>query len=191
MTTRIVVTGPESTGKTTLAQELATALGAPMTLEAARLFAESSSVPLSAATVEPIARLSMRLEDEALTEDRPRILVRDTDLVSTVVYARHYYGGVPGWIVTEASARRADFYLLCRPDLPWVADGVRDRPHHRQAMFDAFADSLRDIGARVETIGGTGTTRLSAALGAARAFLATAPDDPSYRPHGRDAPRTP
>jgi nicotinamide riboside kinase len=119
-----VLTGPESTGKTTLAAALAARFDAPWTREAARLFAESSSVPLSAATVEPIARLSIQMEDAALATT-PELLVRDTDLVSTVVYARHYYGEVAEWIKEEARARRGDLYLLCLPDLAWEQDGVR------------------------------------------------------------------
>lgn len=170
-TRRIVLTGPECSGKTTLAAALASVLGAPWTPEAAREVAEASGGELSAATVEPIARLSMALEDAALAA-RPPVLVRDTDLVSTVVYARHYYGAVPAWLEEEARARRADLYLLCRPDLPWTPDGVRDRPMHREALLADFRAALAAIGARVVEIHGTGPARLAAASAAARAALA-------------------
>lgn len=168
---RVVLTGPECSGKTTLAAGLARHLGAPWTPEAARRFAESHPEPLSAATVAPIARLSMRLEDEAAAAG-PRILVRDTDLVSTVVYSRHYYGTVEPWIETEARARLADLYLLCRPDLPWHADGVRDRPVGREALFDEFRRILDAYGARVVEIGGEGEARTTAARAAVDAWTA-------------------
>ena len=106
-TRRVVLIGPESTGKTTLATEVAGRLRAPWTPESARLIAESTPEPLSAATIEPIARRCIALEDAALAT-HPSLLIRDTDLVSTVVYARHYYGHCPAWIEAEAQARLGD-----------------------------------------------------------------------------------
>jgi len=162
---RVVLIGPECTGKTTLARGLAAALGAPWTPEAARLVAEASLAPLSAATVEPIATLAIALDDAARATAAP-CLVHDTDLVSTVVYTRHYYGDCPGWIVDEARARRADRYLLCLPDLPWLGDGVRDRPGARHELFRAFLEALDTIGARPALVSGTGAGRLAAARAA-------------------------
>lgn len=131
MTQRIVLTGPEATGKTTLAAALARRLGAPWLPEASRAYAEEVKRELVAADVESIATRTMRAEDAALAT-HPPLLVLDTDLISTVVYARHYYGGSPGWVEDAARARRGDLYLLCAPDLPWTADGVRDRPANRE-----------------------------------------------------------
>lgn len=166
MTTRLVLTGPESTGKTTLARALAAELKAPCIPEASRLLAEAMAPQtLSAATVEPIARLGMRLADEALAL-APTYAVFDTDLASTVVYARHYYGSCPAWIVEEARRRRADVYLLCLPDLPWEADGIRDQPAARDTLLSAFRAVLREIGANAVEIHGVGEARLSAARAA-------------------------
>jgi nicotinamide riboside kinase len=169
-----VLTGPESTGKTTLARTLAWELSAPWTPDAARLFAESHEAPLSAATVAPIARLCMSLEDDA-RRTAPALIIRDTDLVSTVVYARHYYGQCPAWIVQEARERRGELYLLCTPDLPWEADGVRDRPDDRDAMFKAFTDTVAELvddPTRVRVIRGLGDARLEAVRNATQDWLA-------------------
>lgn len=172
---RVVLIGPEASGKTTLARELATEFGAPWTPEAARLFAESSLEPLSLSTVAPIARLSMRLDDEALAAlasavGPAALLIRDTDLVSTVVYSRHYYATVEPWIVTEARARRGDLYLLCRPDLPWLPDGIRDRPTHRERLFEDFRSELSAMDARVVVVEGQGEARRHAARAAVTAL---------------------
>ncbi|MCE9603071.1 MAG: ATP-binding protein [Gemmatimonadetes bacterium] len=169
--TRIVLTGPECSGKTTLAAVLAAHFDAPWVPEAARRFVETVPGDLSAATVEPIARLAMRLEDDALRA-APPLLFRDTDLVSTVVYARHYYGGCPAWIEREALARRADLYLLGRPDLPWAPDGVRDRPLQREELFEEFARALVAIDARVVEVSGEGSARVALAERAVGALLA-------------------
>lgn len=164
---RVVLIGPEASGKTSLAAALAAHFGAPLTLEAARLFAEARAEPLAATTVEPIARLSMRLEDEALAAvPPPSLLVRDTDLLSTVVYARHYYGSAAPWIEAEARARLGDLYLLCAPDLPWSADGVRDRPTQRDELFAVFRAALTEFGAPFVEIRGGRDARLRAALSA-------------------------
>ena len=173
MTTRLVVTGPESTGKTTLARDLATMLGAPFVAEASRAYAEevrAHGKDLGASDVEPIARRQMEDEDTAL-RDHPRVVVLDTDLISTVVYARHYYGACPAWIEKTARARLGALYLLCATDIPWAADGVRYRPAARGEIHALFASTLSEFGARVVPVSGLGPSRLREASGALRTAL--------------------
>lgn len=137
--TRICVTGPECTGKTTLAQRLAAQLGVDWVPEAARLYAERIGRELTVDDVEPIAREHIALSDAA----GKGLVVLDTDLVSTAVYGRYYYGFTSPWVEAEATTRLADLYLLCDVDVPWVPDGIRDRPAQRESIFDKFAAELR------------------------------------------------
>ena len=167
MTYHVVLTGPESSGKTSLAAHLSAAFAAPWVPEASRRFVETDPRPLSAETVEPIARLAMALDDAARST-APALLIHDTDLVSTVVYARHYYGACPPWIFAEAKARRADLYLLCLPDLPWEADGVRDRPTQRTELLALFRETLQAVDALYTVIGGLDDARRNAAESALR-----------------------
>ena len=182
---RVVVTGSESTGKTTLARQLAEALGTSWVPEYARTYAEQVQRPLTDADVVPIARGQAAAEDAAIADWRAtwaqhplaRIsvadappLVLDTDLVSTTVYAEHYYGACPPAVLQEARERLAPLYLLCLPDLPWHPDGVRDQPAARRQLHDAFVARLREFGARVLPVEGSGATRLQVALAAVRGW---------------------
>ena len=141
----VCVTGPESTGKTTLAGRLAELANTEWVPEASRAYAERKGSELLDSDVEPIAREHIGLIDTASVRERvagARLLVLDTDLLSTVIYARHYYGHVPAWIERAERARRADLYLLCDIDVPWIPDGIRDRPAKREEMFGLFHEAL-------------------------------------------------
>lgn len=171
---RVVVTGPECTGKTTLARQLAAYYNASWVAEYARTFVQQRQSPPTADDVEAIATGQMRLEDEAVAAG-PSLLILDTDLISTVVYARHYYGEVPGWIELEARRRRGDLYLLAGIDVPWAADGMqRDRPADRAGMQELFREALAERGATVRELQGNAPRRLSAAVEAIEALLDSA-----------------
>lgn len=169
---RVVVTGSESTGKTTLAGQLALALATLWVPEFSREYAEQAQRELTAADVAPIARGQMRGEEEGMdawrtrfaSHEAPPPLILDTDLVSTTVYAEHYYGHCPAWIMEAAWERRGDLYLLCAPDLPWVADGVRDQAQMRASLDAAFRARLGEFGVAVEEVPGPGAQRLERAL---------------------------
>lgn len=151
---RVVVTGSECTGKTSLARFLARRYDAPWVPEFSRAYAEAKAGALTADDVEPIARGTLDAEAR-LTTPAGGLLILDTDLVSTVVYARHYYGACPGWIEREAAARRADLHLLCHVDVPWEDDEIRDRPHLREQLHALFHQQLVRLGAPIVHVFGT------------------------------------
>ncbi len=141
---RIVVTGSECTGKTTLASELAKHYGTNFVAEFARRFVAAKSAPPEYADVELIARGQIELEDE-LAARSPTPLILDTDLLSTLVYSRHYYGDCPAWIRTALHARAGQLYLLADIDVPWAPDGQqRDRGERREEMRGLFRQALID-----------------------------------------------
>lgn len=164
---RVVVTGSESTGKTTLARGLAARFRTAWAEEAARAVAEQKRGGLGPEDVPAIARAHVALAEEAERAAREAgagLVVFDQDLLSTVVYARHYYGSCPAWIERLAAERLADLYLLCLPDLPWEADGIRDRPAARAEIHALFEAALEAAGARVVEVGGSGAARTAAAV---------------------------
>ncbi|HET7232591.1 MAG TPA: ATP-binding protein [Longimicrobium sp.] len=187
---RVVVTGSESTGKTTLAERLAEHYGTICVPEFSRAYAQSAGRELTADDVEPIARGQLANERRAEL-DANRLLVLDTDVLSTVVYGTHYYGDAPAWISETLREHPADLYLLCDIDVPWVADPARDRGHMRPEMHALFVDAVRGTGVSFVLIRGGWEERFRVAVDAIDALLAragidadgAAPLPPAPSPH--------
>jgi NadR type nicotinamide-nucleotide adenylyltransferase len=160
---RVCLIGPECTGKTTLAGRLARELGAPWVREYARQYAEARGNELGPDDVEPIARGQMALDDAV---GDAGLVIRDTDLISTVVYARHYYGACPSWIEEEARRRRAGLYLLMDTDVAWEPDAARDAGGDvREDLFDAFRAALDEFETRWEIVSGDWDERWERVVG--------------------------
>lgn len=173
---KIVLTGGECTGKTTLARVLAEHHGTAWVPESAREAALAKAGLLGPEDVAPIARAHVVAADAALREAtrhaRPAVFF-DQDLLSTVVYARHYYGDCPPWIQRLAAERLGDLYILCNPDLPWTPDPARDRSDRREEMHGLFAAALAEAGARVAEVAGQGAEREARAEAAVAEVLAS------------------
>lgn len=169
---RVTATGSESTGKTWLAQRLARRFATVWVPEFSREYLMHKAAPLDASDVEPIARGQMNLEEEILRRAR-ELAILDADLVSTVVYAKHYYGSCPAWVEHSARKRLADLYLLCDIDVPWVADAARDRPDARHEIHAAFVEHLKRYGAKYTLVRGSWEERETAAVSAVEALLAS------------------
>lgn len=178
---RIVAIGSESTGKTDLVEWLGRELVLPWSAEYAREYAlaRGGSAALRAADVDPIARGQLALEARAIAAaaDRPEPLVlHDTDLLSTAVYATAYYGDavLPRWLHEALAVRAPALYLLCDIDVAWHADPVRDDAADRAAMQRRFVDALEARGAAYVTIRGSEAVRRSLAREAIARLVAGA-----------------
>ena len=128
-------------------QALAKRFRAVFSTEGARNYLNQVQRPLSFSDVEPIAHRQVSLEREAL-EQAEKLVILDTDLLSTMIYSHHYYGQCKSWIVEMAESRIANLYLLCDIDVPWTEDGLqRDQgqPEQRTQVHQAFILSLIHI----------------------------------------------
>ena len=164
--TRIVLTGSESVGKTTLGVQLAAHYGVACVPEFVRDYAAAKGAPLDFRDHGPIAKGQIALEDAQISAAIARgdtLLLQDTDLVSTVVYCHHYFGRCPDVIEQAAIARRATHYLLLDIDVPWIADGVRDREDRRHEVQALFRATLARFHATVTVVQGTWEQRLATA----------------------------
>jgi nicotinamide riboside kinase len=179
---RVVLIGPECTGKTTLARELARRYGVEWVPEFARTFVEATRRPVRFEDVDAIGRGQQAAEDRA-RRDRSRLLVLDTDLVSTCVYSRHYYGDCPPWIEEAVPGRLSDLYLLLATDVPWVPEGyLREQPERREELYARFRQTLAELGARVVEVRGTWEQRRATAIAAIDALLEADGQDASPSP---------
>ena len=170
---RVCLIGAECTGKTRLAEDLARHFATVCVPEYAREYAERVARPLTYMDVGAIAEGQIALNESATRDARPatRVIILDTDLISTVVYSRHHYGHCPEWIEREARNRRADLYLLLDIDVPWVADPARDSGERRDQLHDEFRETLEEFEARYELVSGEWKERLRHAIRAIEATL--------------------
>jgi NadR type nicotinamide-nucleotide adenylyltransferase len=162
---RVVVYGAESTGKTTLAAELAAHFGTVWVPEYAREHLDRKGPPVELADMEPIARGQIAAEDR-LARAANRVLFCDTDLATTAIYSEAYFGVCADWICAQAAARRYDLYLFCDIDAPWVDDRWRDFGHRRAELYARFAAALKGREAPVVPIRGPWSDRLARAIAA-------------------------
>jgi len=161
---RIVLTGAECTGKSTLAKALAAELGEPWSGEYVRTHVEQLDRALEARDLEPIARAQLRYEDEAYAK-ASKYVVHDTNILSSILYAKHYFDVSIPW-VDETFAKREYFrYFLCLPDIPWIADpGQRESPQERLELHGVFVSTLERHNIAYTLLEGTLENRLKRVL---------------------------
>jgi NadR type nicotinamide-nucleotide adenylyltransferase len=169
---RVAIVGAESTGKTTLAQALAAHFGTVCVPEFARDYLSARGGQCSPADMPIIAANQSRLEDE-YAHLANRLLVCDTDLLTTQLWHEHYFGDCPPNLLQLSRERVAHLYLLCGPDAPWVADGLRDSPGHRGWFHRRFLEELERRGLPYRLISGCPEARIGQGVVAVQALLET------------------
>ena len=133
---RVGIIGPESTGKSTLANYLAHRYNGVLIPEYARDYMENlaPSYEYTYNDVEAIARYQVQ-QMQSLTDG---ILVFDTELIITKVWFLHKFGKCPDFVEQALRDFPMDVYLLCYPDMPWQPDPVRENPNIRDYLFDWY-----------------------------------------------------
>jgi nicotinamide riboside kinase len=157
----ITVSGPESSGKTTLTQQLATSLGWTPVAEFAREVL-SGKEQYSEADVVRIGLTQRRLIEEALRA-RTRVLA-DTDLLTIRIWMEERFGACPEWLMQLHRRQRPDLCLLCAPDLPWEPDPLRENPHDRERLLERHLELLHELQVPYRLVTGSGEARWESAL---------------------------
>lgn len=170
---RIVISGPESSGKTTLAEALAHHYGTVCAREMARPYLEvkkRSGITVGYAEEDllSIARSQVEEEDRvgaSIDIDAPRILFCDTDLITIRIWGEEKYGRSDPWIAQQTEQRPYDLWFLCAPDMPWEPDPLRENPHDRDRLFDVYERTLMRLGKPYMVLRGTHEERMRTAMG--------------------------
>ncbi|PCI07840.1 MAG: nicotinate-nucleotide adenylyltransferase [Flavobacteriaceae bacterium] len=165
---KVVLFGPESTGKTTLSRQLAVHYNTVWAPEYAREYLQKKwNNERSTCTNKDLIKIAigqMEIENR-LSKKADRVLICDTDLLETKVYSESYYGGfVDSELNKYALENQYDLYFLTYIDTPWEADDLRDKPNERQEMFDTFKNALKKYNRPYITLKGDKTTRLQTAV---------------------------
>ncbi len=143
---KVVLFGPESTGKTTLSRQLARHYNSVWVPEYAREYLQdkwnNERKTCQPEDLLPIAIGQMKLENQ-LAQKTNNVLICDTDLLETKVYSEEYYSGTCDPLIEKAAKDNTyDLYFLTYIDVPWEKDDLRDKPFEREAMFKAFEKAL-------------------------------------------------
>jgi NadR type nicotinamide-nucleotide adenylyltransferase len=141
---RISLTGPESTGKSTLAAQLAAHYGTVFVPEVARTYLEENGPQYTLADLEVIAQGQLDAEEAAATHAN-QLLFCDTDLLVIKIWAENAFGTCPAWVLAELAQPRYALTLLLGIDLPWEADPLREHPEpaQRQHFYNLYRAELQ------------------------------------------------
>ncbi len=158
---KIVLTGPEASGKTTLARSLAQHFQTFWTPEYARFYLTRLNRTYTFEDLEVIARGQLQWQWAYEKLDR-RYLFLDTHMLVLRVWSEVRFGKTAPFIREQLRADRVDFYLLCKPDLAWTFDPLRENPHDRDALYLRYREHLDQLAVPYAEIQGV---RLSERLG--------------------------
>lgn len=159
---RIVLTGAESSGKSTLTRQLGERFKIPYALEFARVYLEEHGPEYDLDLLTTMRSLHCEYQSGQVPPNAP-LGMFDTDLINYKIWAEEVFGYCPQEILDGIERESSHVYLLCAPDLPWEPDPLRENPHDRARLFELHRKEIERLGRRYEIIRGTGDKRLACA----------------------------
>lgn len=163
MLKKVVITGPESSGKTTLAQQLAEVLDCHWVPEFAREYLDGIDRDYRESDLLLIAKGQIKLED-SFSIKADQYLICDTDLLTIKIWSEYKYQCCDPFILNELENRIYELYFLCTPDVPWQPDPIRENPNDRDQLFIRYEEELLFYKKNYIIIKGTEQQRLQNAL---------------------------
>jgi len=166
---RVVICGPESTGKSTMTRNLAAHFKTNFVDEFARDFLQNKwnnkQEVCSKEDLLEIAKGQIELENLKIKKSS-KLIFCDTNILTTIAWSKtHFNEFCDPWIQRKAKTLKYDYYLILNTDIPWVRDDLRDRPKDREKMFLAHKKELDYASVDYDIINGSDfQKRLCAAI---------------------------
>ena len=160
----IVITGAESTGKSTLTERLANHFEVPFIPEIAREYVENLNRKYTYSDVETIAKMQITRFNSILESDAPYIFV-DTWLIVTKIWFEFVFKKTPDWLINEILKTKIDLFLVCDIDLPWIYDPVRENGgKNRKILQEKYIENITEFNFDYKLISGIDDERFYRAL---------------------------
>jgi len=166
---KIAITGPESTGKTVLAKQLARHYKTEWVPEYSREFLGHTNGKYSENDLATILKGQVDAESRMISKAN-KFLFCDTDPLVIWIWSKVKYGSVNRKIENALNDHKYDLYLLTYPDLPWEKDELRESEGRLFELFDLYHNKLKTMKLPFEIISGSGTNRLQCAVNALKRF---------------------
>lgn len=142
---KIAILGAESTGKTTLARQLAQHYNTIWLPEYGREYVEKLNRTYKYNDVLNIAKKQVELEEQYLLKAKKYLFI-DTELINIKVWLLHVYKDCPQWVMEAIKTANYSFYLICDIDLLWEFDAVRENPHIREYLSNYYIKEVESYG---------------------------------------------
>lgn len=159
---RIVLTGAESSGKTSLTRALAERFRLPGAEEYARIYLEERGPEYTLETLLDMSRLHIEWQEKNVPPEA-LLGIFDTDHINYKIWAEEVFGVCPDQIRNGIEQEAHHLYLVCAPDLPWEPDPLRESPDQLDYLFDRHLAEIEQLGRPFEIVRGTGEQRIRCA----------------------------
>ncbi|MEE2700246.1 MAG: ATP-binding protein [Bacteroidota bacterium] len=142
---KVIITGPESSGKTTLCKALSEHFNISFVEEFSRKYLDRNGTNYTQSDLLEIAKAQLKMEK--LATNNQQLSLYDTDLITIKIWSNYKYGFCDSWILEQIEKQRTEnrLYLLCKPDIPWEADPLRENSNDREVLFEIYKKELEKV----------------------------------------------
>ncbi len=152
---KIAITGPESSGKTTLCSQLAQHFSCLKLDEFAREYLEKTTQSYTLSDVEKIAELQWKIWQKAFNEKERGYIICDTEMSVPKIWVEDKFSSNSPTINKLWKKQSFDLIFLCYPDIPWESDPLREDPNRREELFVKYLNLFNREGRKIEILKGS------------------------------------